>query len=66
MIIVKDKFVIAYNKFPLMFIDEEGDVTNCVENAYFYSVEKYAEDEISEFDSPEEYQVLKVEVIYEI
>ena len=63
MIISEEKYCIASKEFPLKFC-RCGNETDYFENDLLRSKES-AEDELSTYDEPEKFQVLKVKVTYE-
>ena len=62
--IVKEKYCIASKSFPLMFY-EEGEEYDDIEDIYLTS-EDMCINNLQIFDYPEECQILKVKVTYEI
>ena len=62
--IIKEKYCIASKSFPLMFY-EDGTEHDNIEDIYLTSKED-CENELKTYDEPEECQVLKVRVTYEI
>ena len=64
MIISEIKYCIASKDFPLKFCDKNGNETHRF-NHYLLMNSEEAEHELSIFDDPEEFQILKVEVSYE-
>lgn len=64
MIISEEKYCIASKEFPLKFYDNKGYEYD-VFNRYILMDKKDCEYELNEYDEPEEYQILKVQVSYE-
>ena len=62
--ITKDMYVIATRTFPLEFIDFNGEARDVLDEKVLGTKEE-CEYNLSEFDEPQEYQILKVEVTYE-
>lgn len=62
--IVKEKYCIASKSSPLMFY-EEGEEYDDIEDIYLTNKED-CERELKDFDYPEEFQILKVKVTYEL
>lgn len=63
--IVKEKYCIASKVFPLIFY-EEGEDYDDIEEVCLREKEKCENDLNTYYDFPEELQVLKVKVTYEI
>lgn len=64
MIIEKEKYVIATKSFPLEFDDGKGNSVSDFENAYLGNYED-TKSILKSFDEADEYQILKVKVMYE-
>jgi hypothetical protein len=68
MIIRSEKYLLATKKFPLQFDSKtsEGEMTDQIEDAYVYDTERDVDNELGNFDHPEEFQAIKVIITYEI
>lgn len=67
MIVKKNKYVIATKSFPVVFDDGDGNPEKDIEYAYLYSNKSYAEKILNdEFDEPDNFQVIEVNITYEI
>ena len=64
MIISKEKYCIASKDFPLKFYIDGEEYQN-IEDAYLMDKE-WCEKELAQYDEPEELQIIKVQVTYEI
>lgn len=62
--ITKEKYCIASKSFPLMFY-EEGVEYDDIEDLVLFTSKKACEDELKDYDEPEECQILRVLVTYE-
>lgn len=65
MIITKEKYCIATKSFPLMFLYGGTELDTLDDDVLTVSKE-YCENELRTYDEPENYQILKVTVSYEI
>ena len=59
------KYAIMNKNFPVMFDDGKGNLMDYIEDAYFYFSKDIAENQLSTFDNPDGFQVVKVNVTYE-
>lgn len=67
MIVKKNKYVIATKSFPIVFDDGDGNPEKDIENAYLYSDKGNAEKILNdEFEEPDNFQVLEVNITYEV
>ena len=67
MIVKKNKYVIATKSFPIIFDNGDGNPEKDIEYAYLYNDKSYAEKILSDdFEEPDNFQVLKVNITYEI
>lgn len=64
MIVSKEKYCIVSKSFPLKFYTN-GEEHDNIEDVYLMSKEN-CEDELSTYDEPEEFHILKVKVSYEL
>ena len=62
-----DRFLLVTNSFPLEFdsISEAGEMTDNIQNAQLYKTQKDVENELGNFDFPENYQALPIKITYE-
>lgn len=63
--ITKEEYCIATKSFPLKFDDGNGNDIDCIEKAALATKEE-SEEELKTFDNPDDYQVRKVTITYEI
>ena len=63
--ILKQKYAIATKDFPLEFDDGNENGVDNIEEAHLYSDKEDADKILQNFDEPDEYQVIKVDVTYE-
>ena len=64
--ISKQKYVIVTKNFPLEFDDGNGNSVDSIEEAYLYSYKEEADKILGHFDEPDEHQVIKVDITYEL
>lgn len=66
MIVKKNKYVIATKDFPIVFDDGDGNLEKDIQYAYLYPDKSCAEKILSnEFDEPDNFQILEVNITYE-
>lgn len=63
--ILKQKYAIVTKDFPLEFDDGNENSVDNIEEAHLYSDKEVADKILQNFDEPDEYQVIKVDVTYE-
>lgn len=64
--ISKQKYVIVTKNFPLEFDDGNGNSVDSIEEAHLYSYKEEADKILGHFDEPDEHQVIKVDITYEL
>lgn len=63
--ISKQKYAIVNKKFPIQFHDGCGNEMNDIEDAYLYIDNDEAIEALGNYDEPDEYHIIKVNVTYE-
>lgn len=63
--ILKQKYAIVTKDFPFEFDDGNENSVDNIGEAHLYSDKEVADKILQNFDEPDEYQVIKVGVIYE-
>lgn len=63
--ILKQKYAIVTKNFPLKFHDSCGNEMDNIEDAYLYSSNDDAITALGNYDEPEEFHIIKVNITYE-
>jgi len=64
MLVQREFYVIATKKFPIKFLDFDEELTEDIREATYFDIKEEAEEFISSFSIPANYQIIVASIIY--